>query len=134
MTSIQIERLKEATRVYHKGGDFGSGDFAEVQSVEFDGHGYMVSALFIESNGATDWAGETEVQFYVDAGESVMFGGRGEPALRDAADVSRDEWEAKIEANDAAIDALISEANAKCADIRRLNAKGPETDGQWVAA
>lgn len=97
--TIQIERLKAPTIIHRVGGDFGPfGAFAEVQDVEFDGHSYIVTARLVEDDEATDWVGDTEVVFVVDAGGSVQFGGRDEPKLRGESDVSFEEWQAKAEA------------------------------------
>lgn len=100
MTTIQIELLKAPTIIHRTGGDFGPfGAFAEVQDVQFDGESYSVTARFIE--GDDDHVGETEVEFIVGAGECITFGGRGEPKLRADADVTAEEWAAKVEAIDA---------------------------------
>jgi hypothetical protein len=98
MTTIPIERLRSPTIIHRIGGDFGPfGAFAEVQDIQFDGQ-YTITARFLW--GDDDHVGETEVRFIVEAGETVDFGGRGEPKLRPEADVLVDEWQAKIEAND----------------------------------
>lgn len=97
MTTIQIERLKAPCIVHAVGGDFGPfGAFAEVQDIQFDGEGYQITVLLIE--GADDHVGDTELEFTVDAGGSVEFGGRGEPVLRALGDVDGDEWQAKFDA------------------------------------
>lgn len=103
---IAIERLKPCTRI-HRADDFDFGpfgSFAEVQSVEFDGYGYTVTAVIVEGTYGT--VTDTEVQFIVDAGQSVAFGGLGEPSLRAEDDVTDEEWEAKGEAISADIDRI----------------------------
>lgn len=110
-TVIPIERLKAATVIHRVGDDFGpTGDFAEVQGIEFDGESYIVTARFLE--GADDHVGDTEVRFAVDAGGSIDFGGRGEPSLRIDAEISFDEWKAKADAIGADIDRTIGKINA----------------------
>lgn len=109
--SISIERLKHSTRI-HRSDDFDFGPFgafAEVQDVEFDGYVYTVTALMIDPDYG--YATDHEVQFVVDAGQTVDFGGIGEPALRAEADVSDEEWEAKGEAIGAAIDRVQGRLN-----------------------
>ncbi len=120
MTSINIERLTPATLIFRKDdADFGPyGDFAEVQECEFDGHDYVVTARFLESNGARSWVGDLEVTFIVEPGETVEYGGVNAPRLRDKSVIGKDEWDAKFAADMAATGAMISEANAKCADMR----------------
>lgn len=119
MTSIPIELLKAPTIVHHTGGDFGPhGGFAEVQDIEFNGEGYIVTALLIEDDESYDWVGETEVQFVVDAGDTVDFGGRGEPVLRAEADVSVMEWQAKFDGTMRAIDALVAKQKRRAEFFR----------------
>tara|TARA_R110000851_G_C13100092_1_gene568100 strand:+ start:5358 stop:5756 length:399 start_codon:yes stop_codon:yes gene_type:complete len=104
MTSIPIERLRSPTLIHHKGGDFGTyGDFAEVQDVEFDGHEYIITARFLESDGARDWVGGTEVRFTVEPGSTVTYGGRSAPLLRDVREIGDDERAAKAEAMNAPV-------------------------------
>lgn len=103
---IAIERLKICTIIHRADAfDFGPfGSFAEVQDIEFDGYGYTVTArLIVGDEGAVS---DTDVEFIVDAGHSVAFGGLGEPSLRAEDDVTDEEWEAKGEAISADIDRI----------------------------
>ena len=110
--SIPIELLKAATIVHRVGGDFGPhGGFAEVQDIAFNGEGYLITARFLV--GWNDAVSDDEFEFVVDAGGSVDFGGLGEPKLRNKADVSLEEWQAKIAADNATIAALIAEQNRR---------------------
>lgn len=109
MTSIQIERLTTETQIYlnelsWSGMTAPFHGCAFVDAIEFDGYGYALTL--------------GDERHYVDAGEAVTFGGVGEPVLRPLADVSVDELDAKFEADMAATSSMISEANAKCADMR----------------
>jgi hypothetical protein len=114
-----IERLRAPTLIHHKGGDFGTyGDFAEVQDIDFDGHDYVITARFLEGDGARDWVGDNEVTFTVAPGSTIAYGGRAAPLLRDVREIGDDELRAKIEANNAATVSMIAEANARCADMR----------------
>lgn len=109
---VNIERLKAPTIIHRIGGDFGPfGGFAEVQDIQFDGEFYIVTARLI--GGDEGYVTDTEVQFNVWAGESVDFGGLGEPVLRNKDDVTLEEWQAKIAADNAVIDALIAEQNRR---------------------
>ncbi|MGV8950114.1 MAG: hypothetical protein ACOH2M_03350 [Cypionkella sp.] len=133
---IPIELLKAPTRI-HRADDFDFGpfgSFAEVQDVEFDGYGYTVTARMIDPDYG--YATDHEVQFVVDAGQSVDFGGVGEPKLRTEGDVSDEEWEAKgqpltLEAATASfcdmlvsrkVDALLNQAAADAIGVSALMA------------
>lgn len=101
-THINIERLKPSTVIHRSDDyDFGPfGSFAAVQDIEFDGFGYTVTARMIHSDHG--YVTDREVQFILDAGDTVQFGGLGELVLRDEDDVSAEEWQAKSDATDAA--------------------------------
>jgi len=111
MTTIPIERLAPDTVIHHTGLDFGPfGSFAVVETVEFNGESYAISGRFLDEHGNVS---RHTVEFIADAGDAITYGGRGEPKLRPEADVSVDEWQAKIEANSAAITELIAEQNRR---------------------
>jgi len=105
MVKINIERLRPATVIHRTGNDaFGPfGACAEVQDIRFDGEAYQITARMLE--GHDDHVSDTEVEFTVWAGESIAYGGRGAPKLRDEADISDDEWQAKRNANPITLDA-----------------------------
>lgn len=108
---IPIERLAPGVIVYRKGDDFGPfGAHAEVQTVEFDGEGYLVTALFEETDDE-DACGSDQVQFWVRCGESVRHGGASAAILRQTSFVTTEEWQAKADANDRAIDEAIGKLN-----------------------
>lgn len=98
MTKIAIELLKAPTIVHHP--DF---DFGEVQDVAFLGETYSVTVRTLDPE--LGFVTDDEFEFVVDAGGSVDFGGRGEPKLRNKADVSLEEWQAKIAAKPVTLDA-----------------------------
>src|SRR5690554_962063 len=106
MTSIAIELLKAPTIVHHPEFDFG-----EVQDVAFLGETYSVTVRTLDPE--LGFVTDDEFEFVVDAGGSVDFGGLGEPKLRNKADVSLEEWQAKIAADNATIAALIAEQNRR---------------------
>ena len=106
---INIERLLPDTIIHRVGLDFGPfGSFAVVQSVEFNGESYAVSGYLLDEDGEVS---RHAVEFIVDPGEAIDFGGRGEPVLR--ADVTLEEWEAKIDADNAVIASLIAEQSRR---------------------
>lgn len=120
-TMINIERLAAGVNVWRKGGDFGPfGNAAEVQSVTFDPDGfYIVTVRLIEDDGATEWVGDEEVVFYVSAGETVEFAGRGiPPFMRPETDVTVEEHDAKFAADMRAADAALAESAARLSDMR----------------
>ena len=92
MTSIAIERLTTGTIIHHKGGEFGSfGGFAEVVSIVDEGDdGFYVSTRI---QGWPEEAGE--VSFYVMPGETVEFGGVGQPVLAEAPDAFLSAYQAR---------------------------------------
>lgn len=113
---INIERLAPDTIIHRVGLDFGPfGSFAVVQSSEFNGESYAVSALFLDEDGEVS---SHAVEFIVDAGETVEFGGRGEPVLRAEADVTADEWDAKLHSRPITIE---DATDAFCALLVRRN-------------
>lgn len=114
---IPVERLLSGT-IIHRADDFEFGpfgSFAEVQDIEFDGYGYTVTARLLTEAGH---AGEDEVQFIVDASQSVEFGGLGEPRMRSEADVPDEEVSAKLDADIAATNSLITKIEALHAQTR----------------
>lgn len=106
--SIQIpaERLCPDTIIHHIGLDFGPfGSFAVVETIEFNGESYAISALFLDEDGEVS---RHAVEFIADAGDAIAYGGLGEPKLRPETDVSFDEWAAKAEASGARLDSTLA--------------------------
>lgn len=102
---VPIERITTGFVVYGKNGDFGPfGAHAEVQTIEFDGEGYQVTATFMDCDG--------EVSFWVRCGEAVEHGGSSAPILRQTSFVTAEEWAAKVEAQDRAFEVRMGELNA----------------------
>lgn len=108
-TTIQIERLDIGTQIYITTWAWANmtapfNDFAIVEDIHFDGHGY---ALTLDCGD----------RHYVDAGSSVRFGGVGEPVLRRDEDISADEFEAKAKALNAGALATLEAATASFCDM-----------------
>jgi len=80
------------------------GGCAIIDAIEFDGWGYVLRF--------------GDERTYVESGETVQYGGVGSPSLRSQADITVDEWDAKFEADMAACDAMVSQINAMCAEMR----------------
>lgn len=74
--TIPVDRLTTGTIIYATGGDFWTGAFAEVISIEDMGEGEDW-AITCQIDGV-----EFESQLFVTKGGSVQFGGVGEPVLR----------------------------------------------------
>lgn len=107
MTTIPIERLTTGTLLYipaiHiRGLITKCDDFGTVEEIADDGEGYLLTLAF---------GIDCIEQHYVPYGETVQFGGRGEPKLRAEADVSFEEWRGKADAIGADIDRTIGEIN-----------------------
>lgn len=114
---IPIERLAPGVIVYRKGGDFGPfGAHAEVQTVEFDGEGYLVTATFEETDDK-DAFGNDQVQFWVRCGDSVRHGGASAPILRQTSFVTIEEWQAKGDAIEADIDRMQGRVDQNVDDL-----------------
>lgn len=102
---VPVERIQTGFVVFRKGDDFGPfGAHAEVQTVEFDGEGYQVTATFMDCDG--------DVSFWVRCGETVEHGGATAPILRQTSFVTAEEWAAKVEAQDRAFEVRMGELNA----------------------
>lgn len=126
MTVIKIELLTTETLVYLPTIEWAgmSSPFngcAVVDAIKFDGWGYALTL--------------GDERHYVEAGETVQFGGVGSPILRSQADVTVDEWDAKFEADMAACDTMVSQINAMCADMQeRRKADAEDPNGEHAAA
>lgn len=110
MTTINIERLTTGTEIYLNTIKAS----AQVTAIRFDGEGYGLDLVYGRYL-------DREEYLYVAAGGSVEFGASGEPTLRAEAEVSDEEWQAKSDANDAAVLVLGGKLNALnghiCRDI-----------------
>lgn len=78
MTEIKIERLTTGTLIYVptiriRGLETRCEDFGTVEDIEDDGEGFLLTLAF---------GIDCIEQHYVPYGESVEFGGRGEPRLK----------------------------------------------------
>ncbi len=115
MTTIPVERLTAGTIIYAVGGDFGAfGGFAELVSIEDQGEGEAF-LLTLDHGG---WIGEQTMA--VAKGSRVEFGGRGEPKLLPLSEVSEEALQARIDADDADIAAMLAELSDRAAHMRTL--------------
>lgn len=112
MTSIQIHRLATGTEITIPGYDA-----VEVLECTFDGSGYSITVC---TNPRYGWDAVDHI--YVEAGGSVEHAGFGRRFERPDEAVTCEEWQAKIDADNAATDQMLAQVALIHADTAAMQA------------